>query len=162
MRSVGLVDDEGKISRPCCLALLGAGRAGAFHLTSIFSSGRVLKLKYLVEDDKSRWDDLKRRWPLQNVQFVHSDDLERVVLADEELEACLIATPTPTHEALVRRCLNGGKHVMCEKPLASTLEAVKESYDLAEKCGKILFCAFNRRFDASDEAKSDTSKSSNT
>ena len=149
MKQTSTQSDEAAPSRPCCLALIGAGRAGAFHMNSIFSGSRSIRLKYLIEEDKNRWDDLRSRWPLDNVQIIHPDELEGAVLADPEVEGCIIATPTPTHESLVRKCLEAGKHVCCEKPLAPSLEATKRCYQLAEKMGKILFCAFNRRFDPS-------------
>ena len=39
-------------------------------------------------------------------------------LAHPGLEACLVATPTPTHPAVVEAALDAGLHVLCEKPLA--------------------------------------------
>jgi predicted dehydrogenase len=46
------------------------------------------------------------------------------LLADDSLQAVVIATPVPTHAALARQCLEAGKHVLVEKPLAqSTAEA---------------------------------------
>lgn len=50
---------------------------------------------------------------------------------------------------MLRKCLKAKKHVFCEKPLAPSLEATKSCYKLAQSVNKILFCAFNRRFDPS-------------
>ncbi len=47
--------------------------------------------------------------------------------------------------------ITAGKHVFCEKPLASTADGVRECYSLARKKGKVLLCAFNRRFDPSHQ-----------
>ena len=45
------------------------------------------------------------------------DDL----FADRAAEAIIICTPTPTHAPLIRRSLETGKHVMCEKPFCETV-----------------------------------------
>ena len=42
------------------------------------------------------------------------------ICADSAIEAVAIATPITTHEVLVRKVLESGKHVLCEKPLAET------------------------------------------
>ena len=43
------------------------------------------------------------------------------------------------------------KAVFCEKPIAPSRERTLKCYETAEKYGKPLFCAFNRRFDPSYE-----------
>src|SRR5215212_10040341 len=45
------------------------------------------------------------------------DDL----LADDELDAVVLATPVPTHAALAERVLGAGKHCFVEKPLATNV-----------------------------------------
>ena len=69
------------------------------------------------------------------------------IYADPSLHACLIATPTFSHEEFICGSLKGGKAVFSEKPIAQTPEGVKRCYGTADEVGKPLFCAFNRRFD---------------
>ena len=59
----------------------------------------------------------------------------------------LICTPTDAHMPVVKRALECGKHVMCEKPIAFSIEETKELYELAIAQKVHLLCAFNRRFD---------------
>jgi len=60
------------------------------------------------------------------------------VLADPEIDAVVIATPTSTHYDLARRALEAGKDVLCEKPLAMTAKQCNELADLADGGGRIL------------------------
>lgn len=57
---------------------------------------------------------------------------------DEHVDACVIATPIKTHYELALKCLTAGKHVLVEKPLATSHEAARELYLEAVKHGKVL------------------------
>jgi predicted dehydrogenase len=60
------------------------------------------------------------------------------VLADDAVEAVIIATPPTTHAPLAKRALLAGKHVLVEKPLATTLSDGLELAELAETSGLTL------------------------
>ena len=66
-----------------------------------------------------------------------TQDLDRL-LNDAEISGVMIATPVSTHFELGRRCLEAGKHVMIEKPLASTVDECKRLIELADERGLIL------------------------
>lgn len=63
------------------------------------------------------------------------------------VQAVLVATPTNTHEWIVTRALTHGKDVFCEKPVAESNSGAERCYKQAKEAGKLLFCAFQRRFD---------------
>eukprot|EP00090_Calanus_glacialis_P029151 TRINITY_DN46780_c0_g1_i1.p1 TRINITY_DN46780_c0_g1~~TRINITY_DN46780_c0_g1_i1.p1 ORF type:complete len:423 (+),score=101.34 TRINITY_DN46780_c0_g1_i1:92-1270(+) len=137
----------GVSTSPVSLALFGLGRAGSIHLSNILASPRV-NLKYIVEEDQSRWEPSKIRWNLTNTTFIHPNDVAQVY-ADPDLHACLIATPTFTHEGFIIGSLEGGKAVFSEKPISQEPSGTARCYQKADSVGKPLFCAFNRRFDPS-------------
>lgn len=58
--------------------------------------------------------------------------------SDPSLDAIYIGTPNHTHHDLAIRCMEHGKHVMCEKPLASNAREVREMIDVAKKNGVLL------------------------
>jgi len=140
-------NNTGTPTKPVNLALFGLGRAGSIHLSNILGNPRV-NLRYIVEADQSRWDPAKVRWNLHTTSFIHPDDVAQVY-ADPELDACLIATPTFTHEGFIIGSLEGGKAVFSEKPIAEAPSGTSRCYEKAASVGKPLFCAFNRRFDPS-------------
>jgi predicted dehydrogenase len=60
------------------------------------------------------------------------------VLDDPDVDAVSIATPPRTHHALVKRALEAGKHVLVEKPLATSVADAEELVELAERNGLVL------------------------
>ncbi|XP_070157179.1 inositol 2-dehydrogenase [Polyergus mexicanus] len=129
------------------LALFGVGRAGTIHLSSISSNTRV-KLVYIVDDVESNWQNICKHWHLENVTFLNSEQSDKV-FQDSNVDAVVVASPTYTHENIVIKALKAKKAVFCEKPIAENRSDTVKCYEIAEKIGKPLFCAFNRRFDPS-------------
>ena len=102
------------------IALFGLGRAGHIHASNLRSNRRV-NLRWIVEDDVEKAKMFAKENYL-DIQVVSSKDIEKV-LKDDGLHACIICTPTFTHEDYVLRSLRAGKAVFCEKPIATTLAA---------------------------------------
>jgi len=67
-------------------------------------------------------------------------------LATRPVEAVLVATPPDTHHPLATAALRAGKHVLVEKPLASTLAEARDLIATAEAAGRILMVSQNYRF----------------
>lgn len=59
-------------------------------------------------------------------------------LADEEINCVYVASPNLLHYEQTKRALLAGKHVLCEKPFCTTLEAAKELVSLAKEKGLFL------------------------
>ena len=62
------------------------------------------------------------------------------------VEAVIVSTPPATHEEITLAALDAGKHVLCEKPLANSLEACRHMVEAARRAGKVLATGFNHRF----------------
>jgi inositol oxygenase len=122
------------------IAIIGAGRAGYFHVQSLlrFSS---FNLVYLVDTNLDKANNLQK---IYGSCCQVTDDID-IMLADNSISAVIIATSTPTHYHLTIKCLSAGKHVLCEKPL----ENITECFKLAKEKNTHLLVAYHKRFDKS-------------
>jgi predicted dehydrogenase len=68
------------------------------------------------------------------------------LLADERVDVVHLTTPNHLHYPQVKQALAAGKHVVCEKPLATTAEESAELVELAEASGLVHCTNFNIRF----------------
>jgi predicted dehydrogenase len=79
---------------------------------------------------------------LARVGAAHPDARRAVsldaLLADDALDAVVLATPVPTHAPLAERVLGAGKHCFVEKPLAQSVAAAERVVAAAEAAGRVL------------------------
>ena len=69
-------------------------------------------------------------------------------LAAVECDAVLVASPPRTHHAVAKTALEAGKHVLCEKPLATSLEDALDLVEIADRAERILVVSQNYRYNA--------------
>jgi myo-inositol 2-dehydrogenase/D-chiro-inositol 1-dehydrogenase len=74
------------------------------------------------------------------------------IIADDGIDAVLIATSTDTHSDLIEAATAAGKAVLCEKPVDLSLERAKACLEAASATGQPVMIGFNRRFDQSFRA----------
>jgi predicted dehydrogenase len=99
------------------LGIIGCGRVTTmFHLRAIEASGVV----ELVSISDKSGVQLAKVKGATGVGHTCSDYME--MLAKPEVEAVAINTPPQLHEEMTLESLNAGKHVLCEKPLAQTVD----------------------------------------
>jgi predicted dehydrogenase len=65
-----------------------------------------------------------------------------------ECDAVLVASPPGTHHAVAKAALGAGKHVLCEKPLATSLEDAFDLVEAADRAQRVLMVSQNYRYNA--------------
>ena len=138
--SYGSALDYSYSDKPISLAMIGAGRAGEFHVKSL-SINKQFELKYIVDTDEDKANSLSGK-----VGCLFHHDI-KWVLQHGDVQAVLICTTTPTHYALTIQCLENGKHVFCEKPLGKTEKEINHCFRLANSLNLKLLVAYQKRFD---------------
>jgi predicted dehydrogenase len=124
------------------IGVVGAGPAGRVHARNIAAGvpGGVLAA---IADPEQR--ALERAARDVGCERTFVDVAEAV--SDDAIDAVVIATPTFTHAEIAVAALEAGKHVLCEKPLASSAEEGAAIAAAAEASGAAFLMGFMRRFD---------------
>jgi len=78
--------------------------------------------------------------------LISYDSVEDLI-NDPKIELVIINTPNNTHYEFAKMALEAGKHVLVEKPFASTVAEATELFDLAQKAGRAVMVYQNRRWD---------------
>ena len=97
------------------VGVIGCGHWGPNHIR-VFCELDRSRVVACADLKRSRLDSVRRRFPRVRTTTDYRD-----LLADDEIDAVVIATPTRTHAALAREALEAGKHVLAEKPLCMTV-----------------------------------------
>jgi len=93
----------------------------------------LAELAWLCDWDDERRERFATRYPGARVTASVDE-----MLADDSLDAVVVATPVPTHYALAKQALEAGKHVLVEKPPAMHAAEIDELVDLASAAGRVL------------------------
>jgi predicted dehydrogenase len=78
------------------------------------------------------------------IQTLYTDYKE--MLADPEIDCVSVCVPNALHAPVVIDCLQAGKHVLCEKPLARNAKEGAKMVQAAENAGKKFMIQFNNRY----------------
>jgi scyllo-inositol 2-dehydrogenase (NADP+) len=121
------------------VGLVGFGLAGqAFH-APVIRGVPGMELACILERRGTR---AQEKYP--DVRVART--LEEL-LADREVQLCVIATPNDSHFELARACLLAGRHVVVDKPFAPTLRESEELVRQAAKCERLITVYQDRRWD---------------
>lgn len=69
------------------------------------------------------------------------------MLGDDSIDGIIVCTANKTHAKMTIKALQAGKHVLCEKPMCTSITEALDMERGAAKAGKILMIAHNQRFD---------------
>ncbi len=122
-----------KDSKRTVVAVIGCGYWGP-NLVRNFNQLPVSRVKYCCDLDDSRLKHMKALYPDVTITKDYSE-----ILSDPEVEAVAVATPVTTHFAIAKSCLEAGKHVLVEKPVAASIAEAEELVRIAARVKRILF-----------------------
>ena len=129
--------------QPLRVGLIGFGLGGATFHAPFIGATPGLELAGVMTRDPARRDTAAREYPHVTI----ADDLEALLRIEPTLDLIVISTPNATHAPLAREALEAGRHVVVDKPFASTAAEAREIGALAERVGKLAIPFQNRRWD---------------
>ena len=124
------------------VGVIGAGMMGTDHVRTLTTHVGDAHVAAVADADPARAEAAAREGGARPFADPHA------LIADEAVDAVVVASFDATHEEFVLACIAAGKPVLCEKPLATTAEACLHVIE-AEVAGgsRLVSLGFMRRFD---------------
>jgi predicted dehydrogenase/Xaa-Pro aminopeptidase/putative sterol carrier protein len=131
----------GPDTKKVTFGIIGAGSAWGFHSAACAGSP-YLKFVAVYDKNLKLAEKVAKRYKANKMEAY--SDLKEFLGSD--IEAVLIMVPHVFHAELVEKAAAAGKHILCEKPMATTLEECDRMIGAARKAGVKLMIAENHRF----------------
>jgi UDP-N-acetylglucosamine 3-dehydrogenase len=123
------------------VGVIGCGAiARAVHLRTLRRAPRVRVVA--IADPAAESLELARRLAPEAVAVARAEEL----LGREDVDAVVVATPSPTHGRLALSVVESGRHLYLEKPLATSVAEGERAAVAASGRGLVVAVGFNRRF----------------
>ncbi|WNG29933.1 Gfo/Idh/MocA family oxidoreductase [Cystobacter fuscus] len=123
------------------LGLLGAARITPFAIMRSLPAVPSVRATAVAARDATRAHEFARRHGIPKVHTGY-----QALLDDPEVDAIYNPLPNSLHAEWTIRALDAGKHVLCEKPLASNADEAVRMAEAARRNGRVLMEAFHYRF----------------
>ncbi len=127
------------------VALAGAGAFGIKHIEGIKNIEGV-EVVSLISRDLEKTKEVAAKYGIAHTTTHLADSL-----AIKEVEAVILCTPTQMHAAQAMACMQAGKHVQVEIPLADSWADAQAVVDMQKKTGLVAMCGHTRRFNPSHQ-----------
>jgi len=125
------------------VGIIGAGRIGRVHLDTLASIPNA-KPVYLSDVVEPVLNEVAAKYGITK-KSANPDDL----IFDPEVDAVWICSPSFLHADQIRKCASAGKHIFCEKPIATSLAETISAVEYVKEKGVKFMTAFQRRYDPS-------------
>jgi predicted dehydrogenase len=134
------------MSRKIGFAVVGLGNLTRNAILPAFAHCKRAKLVAVVSRDSKKASELCAKF---KVPACYSAERFGDCLANPAISAVYVVTPPALHEEFTVRAAEGGKHVLCEKPLAATAAQSARMVDACRQNGVQLMTAYRKYFEPS-------------
>jgi 2-hydroxy-4-carboxymuconate semialdehyde hemiacetal dehydrogenase len=133
------------MSRAIHIALAGAGAFGIKHLDAIKQIPDT-KVVSIIGRELAPTQAVAKKYGIEHAGTDLSESLAR-----KDVDAVILCTPTQMHAAQAIQCLQAGKHVQVEIPLADSLQDAEAVVAAQRAAGRVAMCGHTRRFNPSHQ-----------
>jgi predicted dehydrogenase len=134
------------MSKKLRVGIAGGGWPGQAHAKGYMAAGgfEITAVADLIPDRRKK---LMSEFGATR-EFATAEEL----VADPSIDVVSVGIPTHLHGPVALAALKAGKHVLCETPPATSAKEVRQLAKAAEKAGKVLLFALQRRFGGPEQA----------
>ena len=122
------------------VGIIGCGKIAQVRHIPEYLDNPNAKLTGLYDLNLQRAKELAEKYDCKSYESVEE------MLADPEIDAVSVCVANHVHAEITIAALKAGKHVLCEKPMATKLKDCQMMVDTAEQMSKKLMIGQNQRF----------------
>jgi len=135
------------------IGVIGCGSIAQHRHLQEYSWNKAVEIVAVCDINEERAIEIGKEYSAK----AYTDYKE--LLADKDIDAVSVCTPNYLHAPISIDALNAGKHVLCEKPMATSSEEAAQMIEAAKKNGKKLMIGHNQRFVKSNQKARELIKS---
>ena len=124
------------------VGIIGCGKIAQVRHIPEYNENPDVEIAGFFDWNRERAESLAKQY--QGTVYPSAE----AMLADPELDAVSVCVANVAHAEVTIKALEAGKHVLCEKPMAITLEECEAMAEAARRNGKYLMIGQNQRFAA--------------
>jgi predicted dehydrogenase len=126
-------------------AIVGVGKLTAEELLPAFRASKRSRLRAIVTDDREKGLEYADAYGLSEDDVFDYDGFDRLATRDD-VKGIYIVLPNNLHRDYTERAARMGKHVLCEKPLATTVEDAEAMVRACKAAGVRLMTAYRCQY----------------
>ena len=125
------------------IAVIGTGSISPAHIDGYLKFPGRCEIVALCDIVPEKCEKIKEKYGLNKAVIF---DSHKALIENADFDLASICTPPFCHAEIAIDCLNAGRHVLVEKPMAASLKECDEMISAAAKSGKILSAVAQNRF----------------
>ncbi len=134
--------DDGRIG----YAIVGVGKFAVNQILPSFAASKKSKLVALVSGDRSKAERVGRTYGL-TPRDVYTYDTFDEIRSNPAIQVVYVITPNSLHRPFVERAARAGKHVLCEKPLATNSADCRAMIAVCKAANVKLMTAYRAQYE---------------
>jgi predicted dehydrogenase len=131
---------------PIGWCIVGLGRISMDHFMPAIKQGQKGRIVALVSGHRDKAEKQAAMYGVSS-QAIYSYENYDAIRDDKEIDAVYIALPNSMHAEYTIRAAKAGKHVLCEKPMATSVADSKAMIDACRGAGKKLMIAYRCQYE---------------
>jgi predicted dehydrogenase len=133
---------EGKLG----IALVGLGKYSTDELAPALKETSHCELRGIVTGSPEKADKWKRKYDIRPTSVYNYESFDSI-RDNADIDIVYVVLPNAMHKEYVIRAAQAGKHVICEKPMAISVEECDAMIDACKSAGKMLSIGYRLHFD---------------
>ncbi len=125
------------------IGIIGLGAIGE-RLMNMFQTREDIVVSAICDTSETRLEKISQAFNISNTFTNYQDLVNR-----GDIDAVYVAVPPKYHEAIVLAAINAGKHILCEKPLANSIEEASRMVAAVSKSNLVHAMHFPLNYQAS-------------